>query len=79
MRTILALLAVAAALAVAAPAGAMPIDAHGPIPSDTPPAAPVAAPASGHETWTLVAAAALAFAAGAAAARLVPVPRVRTP
>jgi hypothetical protein len=82
MKTLVAILAAVTVLAVVAPAGAMPIDAVGPIPSDPPAAAPTPAPApapsSGTETWIVFAASALAFAAGASATRLVPVLRLRT-
>jgi hypothetical protein len=78
MKTALAVLALTAALAVAAPAVARPIDSYGPIPSGTPQGAPAPAPSSGTDGWlVVVAAAALAFAAGAGAARLVPVLKVR--
>jgi hypothetical protein len=76
MKTIIAILAAAAVLAVAAPAGARPIDAYGPIPSDATTVSP-APSSSGAEMWVVIAAAALAFAAGAGAARLAPVMRPR--
>jgi hypothetical protein len=77
MRTILAILSTVAVLALAGSAGAMPIDAAGPIPSD-PSATPRApAPSSGTDTWVVFAAAAIAFGAGAGAARLAPVLRLR--
>jgi hypothetical protein len=73
MRTVIAGLVAIAVLALAAPAIAMPIDAHGPIPS-----APASeAASSGTATWLVVASAAIAFALGAVAARLAPVLRVR--
>jgi hypothetical protein len=74
MKTFIAVLAAVALLAVAAPAGAMPIDNYRSIPSAS---SPTPAPTSGAETWTVIAAAAIAFAAGAGAARLAPVVRVR--
>jgi hypothetical protein len=77
VKTVLAVLALTAALAVAAPAVARPIDSYGPIPSGTPQGAPAPAPSSGTDGWLVVAAVALAFAAGAGAARLVPVLKVR--
>ena len=81
MKTFMAILAAVAALAVAAPAGAMPIDNYRAIPTDAPratPPAPVPPPSSGTDTWVVLAAVVLAFGAGAGAARLVTVrPRVR--
>jgi hypothetical protein len=78
MKTFIAVLAAAALLAVAAPAGAMPIDNYRSIPSDAPPTtAPALAPSSGTETWVVIAVAALAFGAGAGAARLAPAVRLR--
>ena len=79
MKPILATLVAIAVLAVAAPAWARPIDALSPIPSDGAVEAPrpPTAPSSGTETWVVVAAAALAFAAGAGAARLAPALRPR--
>jgi hypothetical protein len=74
MKTFIAVLAAVTLLAVAAPAGAMPIDNHRSIPSG---ASPSTAPSSGTETWVVIAAAALAFAAGAGAARLAPAVRLR--
>jgi hypothetical protein len=74
MKTIVAVLAAVALLAVAAPTGARPIDVYGPTPTTS---SPAPAPSSGAETWTVIAAAALAFAAGAGAARLVPAVRLR--
>jgi hypothetical protein len=77
MKPIVATLAAIAVLAIAAPAGARPIDAYGPIPSDAPADAGqvTSHPSPGTETWVVIAAAVLAFAAGASAARLVPVAR----
>jgi len=74
MKTIVAVLVAVALLAVAAPAGARPVDAYGPIPSTERPAV---SPSSGTEPWAVIAAAVLAFAAGAGAARLAPVVRPR--
>ena len=79
MRTVIAGLIVVALLALAVPAGAMPIDNYGPIPSASP-ASPSPAPSStGADTWVVVASAALAFALGAATARIAPAvrPRIR--
>jgi hypothetical protein len=81
MKTILALLSAAVVLAVAAPAGAMPIDNHRSTPTRTAPTAapaPAPSPSSGAETWVVIAVAALAFGAGAAAARLAPALRIRS-
>jgi hypothetical protein len=78
MRTVIAgLVAVALLALLAAPAGAMPIDAYGPIPSGSP-ASPAPAAPSGTVTL-LVVASAIAFALGAVTARLAPAlrPRVR--
>jgi hypothetical protein len=73
-----ALLAAVAMLAVAAPAGAMPIDNYRSVPTDLPPvSAPVPPPSSGAGTWEVVAVGALAFGAGAGAARLAPALRLR--
>jgi hypothetical protein len=74
MKIVIAALAAAAVLAVAAPAGARPVDAYGPIPSDAPTTVttPASSPSSGTETWIVIAAAALSFAAGAGAARVAP-------
>jgi hypothetical protein len=74
MKTFIAVLAAVALLAVAAPAGAMPIDNYRSIPSEAPLST---APSSGTETWVVIAAAALAFAAGTGAARLAPAVRLR--
>jgi hypothetical protein len=78
MRTVIAGLIVVALLALAVPAGAMPIDNYGPIPSGSP-VSPSPAPSAGAETWVVVASAALAFALGAVTARLAPAlrPRIR--
>jgi hypothetical protein len=74
MRTALAALVAAAALMLAAPAGARPIDADRPAPS----VAPTSAPApSGPDPWVVPVAAVLAFAAGVGAATLVPTLRPR--
>jgi hypothetical protein len=70
------MLAAVVVLTVAAAAGARPIDAYGPIPSDEP-ATTAPAPSSGAETWVVIATAALAFGAGAGAARLAPTVRLR--
>jgi hypothetical protein len=80
MKTLISILIAVAVLAVAAPAGAMPIDNYRSIPSDTPPTtAPApASPSSGAETWVVIAVAALAFGAGAGAARLAPTLRLRS-
>ena len=79
MKTLIAILTAAAVLAVAAPAGAMPIDNYRSIPSETPSTtAPAPSPSSGAETWVVIATAALAFAAGAGAARLAPTLRLRS-
>jgi hypothetical protein len=75
MKTIIAILTAVAVLAVAVPAGAMPIDNYGPIPSDAP--STTASPSSGAETWVVIVVGALAFGAGAAAARFAPVLRLR--
>jgi hypothetical protein len=75
MKTIIAILTAVAVLAIAAPAGARPIDAYGPIPSGTP---STSSPApSGAETWVVIAVGALAFGAGATAARFAPALRLR--
>ena len=68
MKTLIATLVTIAVLAIAAPAGARPIDLYGPIPSDTPATAgPVtSSPSSGTETWVVIAVAVVAFAAGRA-------------
>jgi hypothetical protein len=76
MRTLIAGLVAFAVLALAAPAGASPIDAYGPIPSGSP-AGPPPASSTGTETWLVVALSVLAFVLGAAAARLAPVMRMR--
>ena len=80
MKTILALLSALVVLAVAAPSGAMPIDNYRSIPSSSPPTATPApaSPASGAETWVVIAVGALAFGAGAAATRLAPALRLRS-
>lgn len=79
MKSLMAILAAVAVLAVTAPAGAMPIDNYRSIPSDTPSTtAPVPSPSTGAETWVVIAVAALAFGAGAAATRLVPALRLRS-
>ena len=79
MKTTLALLTAVVVLAVAAPAGAMPIDNYRSIPTSSPPtAAPAPSPSSGAETWVVIAVGALAFGAGAAAARLAPALRLRS-
>jgi hypothetical protein len=76
---IIALLTAILVLAVAAPAGAMPIDNHRSIPSEPPPTTTAApSPSSGAETWVVIAVAVLAFGAGAAAARLAPAVRLRS-
>ena len=78
MKSLLALLAATAALALAGPAAARPIDAAG---TPTRPSAPAPAPAAtdspdgGSQTWVVILAAGVAFVAGAAGARLVSVPR----
>ena len=73
MKALLALLAATAALALAAPAGARPIDT--PIAPAAPSTAPADTPGGGSEIWVVILAAGLAFVAGAAGARLVSVPR----
>ena len=81
MKTIVAVLTASVVLAVAAPAGAMPIDNYRPIPSEAPSTtapAPAPSPSSGAETWVVLAVAGLAFGAGAAAARLAPTLRLRS-
>ena len=79
MKTLIAILTAVAVLAVAAPAGAMPIDNYRSIPSDTPSTTAPAPPSpSGAETWVVIAVAALAFGAGAGAARLAPALRLRS-
>jgi hypothetical protein len=80
MKTLIAILTAATVLAVAAPAGAMPIDNHRSVPSDAPPTTAPAppSPSSGAETWLVIAVAALAFGAGAGAARLAPSLRLRS-
>jgi hypothetical protein len=79
MKTIVALISTVIVLAVTAPAGAMPIDNHRSIPSDTPTTtAPAPSPSSRAETWVVIAVAALAFGTGAAAARLAPGLRLRS-
>jgi hypothetical protein len=72
MKTFLAVLTTIATLAAASGAGAMPIDNYRSVPSATPTAAPAPAPSSGTDTWIVFAASALAFVAGAGAARFVP-------
>ena len=72
----IALVALLAALVIAAPAGARPIDADRPAPSVAPSSSPAAS--GGIDPWIVPLAAVLAFAAGAGAARLVPTLRVRT-
>jgi hypothetical protein len=79
MKNLIAILTAAAVLAVAAPAGAMPIDNYRSIPSDAPSTtAPAPSSPSGAETWVVIAVAALAFGAGAGAARLAPSLRLRS-
>ena len=75
MKSLLALLAVTAALGFAAPAGARPIDLNTPTPSSAPAPAPVETSGGGSDTWVVILAAGLAFVAGAAAARVVALPR----
>jgi hypothetical protein len=77
MKTIAAVLSAIVVLAVAPAAGAMPIDNYRSVTSAPPTAAPAPQPSSGTDTWIVFAASALAFAAGAGAARLVPSLRVR--
>jgi len=85
MKSLLALLAATAALALAAPAGARPIDLNTPTPSAAPaPPADTSIPAAdtsggGSETWVVILAAGVAFVAGAGGARLVSAPRGRLP
>jgi hypothetical protein len=74
IRTVL--ITILVALVAAAPAAARPIDADRPAPSVAPASEPV--PRGGVDAWTVPLAAVLAFAAGAAAAKLVPTLRVRT-
>ena len=79
MKTIVAVLSAIVVLAVAAPAGAMPIDNYRSIPSEArSTTAPAPSPSSGAETWVVLAVAGLAFGAGAAAARLAPTLRLRS-
>jgi hypothetical protein len=79
MKTIVAVLTASVVLAVAAPAGAMPIDNYRSIPSEAhSTTAPAPSPSSGAETWVVLAVAGLAFGAGAAAARLAPTLRLRS-
>ena len=81
MKPLLVLLAVTAALALATPAGARPIDGPATPIAPAVPAAPAPAPAAadtsdgGSDTWIVVLAAGIAFVAGAAGARLVSLPR----
>ena len=75
MKSLLVLLAVTAAVGLAAPAGARPIDLNTPSPSSAPAPAPVETSGGGSDTWVVLLAAGLAFVAGAAGARLVSVPR----
>jgi hypothetical protein len=80
MKSLFALLAATAVLALAAPAGARPIDLYGPNSAAAPASAPAPADTSdggGSETWIVVLAAGVAFVAGAAGSRLVRVPRPR--
>lgn len=78
MKTLITVLAAVAALAIVAPAGAMPIDNYSSVPTDPPPTvAPAPSSPSGTETWVVIAVGALAFGAGAGATRLVPVLRLR--
>jgi hypothetical protein len=80
MKTIVALLTAVLVLAVAAPAGAMPIDNYRSIPNEAPPTPDPApsSPSSGAKTWVVIAVAAFAFGAGAAAGRLAPALRLRS-
>jgi hypothetical protein len=71
----IALIAILAALVVAAPAAARPIDADRPAPSVAPSSSPAR---GGIDPWIVPLAAVLAFAAGAGAAKLVPTLRART-
>jgi hypothetical protein len=77
MKSLLILAAVAAALALAAPAGAMPI--KDPVTTPHHEVAPSPLPADTHGTSLLVVVivGGVAFLTGAAAARLVPAPRRR--
>jgi hypothetical protein len=80
MKTIAAVLTAVVVLAVAAPAGAMPIDNYRSVPTGLPPTTTPAppSPSSGAETWVVLAVAGLAFGAGAVAARLAPSLRLRS-
>ena len=79
MKTIVAVLTAVVVLAVAAPAGAMPIDNYRSVPTELPPTAtPAPSPSSGAETWVVLAVAGLAFGAGAVAVRLAPTLRLRS-
>jgi len=76
MKAFLALLAATAALALAGPAAARPIDGPGtPLPSAAPAPAPADTSSGGSEIWVVILAAGVAFVAGAVGARLVAVPR----
>lgn len=75
MKSLLVLLAVTAALGLAAPAGARPIDVNTPSSSSAPAPAPVETSGGGSDAWVVILAAGLAFVAGAAGTRLVAVPR----
>jgi len=77
MKNIIAILTAVAVLALAAPAGAMPIDNHRSVPSETP-STTAPAPSPSSAPWVVIATAVLAFAAGAGAARLVPTLRLRS-
>jgi hypothetical protein len=77
MKSLLTLAAVIAALALAAPAGAMPLYDH-PVSSHQQVASPPPADTSdGTPLLVFVLVAGVAFLGGAAAVRLVPVPRRR--
>jgi hypothetical protein len=75
MKSLLALVAAIAALALAAPAGARPIDLNTPSPFAAPAAPAADTSGGGSETWVVILAAGVAFVAGAAGARLVSAPR----